>query len=143
VLERFGQGDCDYACNVLPPTFPDGLDTEVFSFQALECAWKEARLASEREHVTPYIWSRPEKFRLVNITHSVDLSGYRWTVDEPRDLEFVRAVYARLGKSGEMPFGMGDVLRLLAGEPHLRELNHGIRRNEGYALSVKQEDRPE
>ena len=101
VVERFAQGDLDYACNTLPPTFPDGLDTEVFSFTALERAWREARLASEREHVTPYIWKNPDNFRSANVRNSVDLSALRWTVDEAGDLEFVRAVYARLFRENQ------------------------------------------
>lgn len=136
VLERFLQGKVDYVCNTQPPTLPDGLDTEVFSFAALEQAWREARLASEREHVTPYIWKHPVKFRLANVANPVDLSGLRWTVDEPQDLEFVRAVYGRLYREDESPFGMGDVLALLEQEPSLCDINTGPARNEGYVQSV-------
>ncbi len=129
----------DYVSNTHPPTFPDGLDTEVFGFAALERAWRGATLASEREHVTPYIWNRPGEFRLANISHSRDLSALRWTVDEPRDLEFVRAIYARLG--AERLFTMDDVLRLLEADPSLEAINAGMARNEGYAKSVRS-DRP-
>ncbi|MGH9764062.1 MAG: cytidylyltransferase domain-containing protein, partial [Blastocatellia bacterium] len=66
VLERFLLGDCDYASNTLKATFPDGLDTEVFSVQALTRAWQEATLKSEREHVTPFIWKNVDKFRTAN-----------------------------------------------------------------------------
>ena len=80
--------------NVHPPTYPDGLDTEVIAAAALERAWREARPGSDREHVTPYIWSRPEEFRLANVGSAEDLSAHRWTVDDARDLAFVREVYA-------------------------------------------------
>ncbi|MBI4789816.1 MAG: glycosyltransferase family protein [Chloroflexi bacterium] len=139
VLARFLQGDVDYVCNTLPPTFPDGLDTEAFSFAALGRAWREARLTSEREHVTPYIWNHPAEFRIANVTHAVDLSRLRWTVDEPQDLEFVRAVYARLHCDGNPPFGMNDVLALLAREPTLTRINTGFARNEGYAKSLRED----
>jgi spore coat polysaccharide biosynthesis protein SpsF len=139
VLRRFEQGDVDYACNTNPPTFPDGLDTEIFSFAALERAWREARLTSEREHVTPHIWKNPIKFRLVNVANDVDLSALRWTVDEPQDLEFVRAVYSRLYCEGVLPFGLADVLALLEREPDLRDLNAGFARNEGYAQSLRED----
>jgi spore coat polysaccharide biosynthesis protein SpsF len=139
VLARFRQGDVDYACNTLPPTFPDGLDTEVFSFAILERAWQEAKLTSEREHVTPYIWKNPAKFRQANVLNEVDLSSLRWTVDEPQDLRFVRAVYARLHHEGASLFGMADILTLLEREPGLDNINTGFVRNEGYAKSLRED----
>ena len=74
-------------------SYPDGLDTEVFSFSALERAWHEASKTSEREHVTPYL--RSEKFRTANVENDSTFlyQHYRWTVDEAEDLEFIRAVY--------------------------------------------------
>jgi spore coat polysaccharide biosynthesis protein SpsF len=139
VLNRFRQGDVDYACNTQPPTFPDGLDTEVFSFEALERAWQAASLASEREHVTPYIWKNPTKFRQANVLNEIDLSALRWTVDEQQDLEFVRAVYARLHHEGASFYGMTDVLALLEREPGLGNINMGFARNEGYAKSLRED----
>ena len=96
VVRRFQRGDLDYASNVMVRSYPDGLDTEVFSFAALEKAWHEAAKTSEREHVTPYL--RSEKFRTANVEcDSTFLSQhYRWTVDEAEDLEFIRAVYRAL-----------------------------------------------
>jgi glutamate-1-semialdehyde 2,1-aminomutase/spore coat polysaccharide biosynthesis protein SpsF len=137
VVRRFREaaGRLDYVSNTQPPTFPDGQDTEVFSFAALDTAWREARLGSEREHVTPFIWKQPQRFRLANVAHVPDLSHLRWTVDEPADLEFVRAVYRRLG--AEQPFGLEDVLELLAREPALLDLNRSFTRNEGYAKSLR------
>ncbi len=139
VLKRFLEGNADYVSNTNPPTFPDGLDTEVFSFRALERAWREAERVSEREHVTPYIWKHPEKFRLENVANAIDLSDHRWTVDEACDLKFVRAIYARLNRDGESSFVLADVLDLLAREPHLSKLNRGIQRNEGYEVSLQNE----
>jgi spore coat polysaccharide biosynthesis protein SpsF (cytidylyltransferase family) len=129
--------DLDYASNVHPPTYPDGLDTEVFSRAALERAGQEAPLHSsrDREHVTPYIWERPERFRLANVEHHEDLSALRWTVDDARDLEFARAVYGALAPDGTRPFGMGDVLALLRARPSLGALNAGTRRNEFFDRS--------
>lgn len=139
VLARFldARGAFDYVSNTQPPTYPDGLDTEVFSFVALERAWREARLASDREHVTPYIYGRGE-FRLDNVSHAHDLSGLRWTVDVEEDLEFVRAVHARLGAMGDT-FGMEDVLELLRREPALEAINRGPARNEGYTRSLRED----
>jgi spore coat polysaccharide biosynthesis protein SpsF len=139
VLASFRRQECDYASNIHPPTFPDGLDTEVMSYEALEQAWMHARLPAEREHVTPYIWTAPQRFRVVNVTHQDDLSGHRWTVDEPADLEFVRRVYAAFGE-GCATFGMTDILALLSTQPDLVQVNAAYPRNAGYAVSVRDDD---
>src|SRR5262245_58715533 len=123
--------DVDYVSNIEPPTFPDGLDTEIVSAAALERAWREATLPSDREHVTTYIRDRRNNFRLRNVAHHEDLSAHRWTVDEPRDLEFVRRVYALLAPDGRRIFGMRETLDLLTARPDLSTLNAGIARNEG------------
>jgi len=138
VIQRYLTGDCDYAANTLKLTYPDGLDVEVFSYMALEKAWKEARWASEREHVTPYIRKNPDKFRLANVENEVNLSHLRWTVDEAKDLEFVRQVYGQLYKEDEI-FYMEDVLNLLGKHPELMEINKGIATNEGYAKSLRED----
>jgi spore coat polysaccharide biosynthesis protein SpsF (cytidylyltransferase family) len=130
-------GELDYVSNVHPPTYPDGLDTEVIGASALERAWREASPGSDREHVTPYVWGRPERFRLANVCGAEDLSGYRWTVDDARDLDFVRAVYRRLapGREPARPFGMNEVLDLVRACPEIAELNAGTLRNEGFERS--------
>ncbi|MBI4843589.1 MAG: glycosyltransferase family protein [Nitrospirae bacterium] len=136
VILKFLEGDFDYAANILPPSYPDGLDTEVFSFKALEKAWKEAGLPSEREHVTQYIIDHPELFRLSNIIKAgEDLSWMRWTVDHQEDLDFAREIFRRLHKPGRI-FYMNDILRLLEEEPGLLEMNKGFSRNEGYEISL-------
>ncbi len=134
VIDVFRSGEYDYVSNALEPTYPDGLDTEVFSIGALQRAWEEAGLVSEREHVTPYIWKNKSIFRTAAVRHTEDLSGFRWTVDEPGDLEFVRRIYAYFGAAD---FGMTDVLELLQREQGLSEINRGPRRNEGYEKSLR------
>lgn len=136
-IESLQEGDADFVSGGMKTTYPDGLDAAAFYMTVLEQAWREASLTSEREHVTPYIHHHPEKFRVKTIRHTVDLSHLRWTVDEPRDLEFVKAVYAYMG---EVPFGMNDVLDLLERHPELNRINTGITRNEGYLLSLEGDD---
>ena len=136
VVKYFMEGDYDYVSNTGPPTFPDGLDTEVFSSKALERAWREAKWQSEREHVTSYMRKHPELFRIGNVTYPQDLSSMRWTVDEPQDLEFVRTVYDHLES---MSSGMADVLDVLRRHPELMEINASIGRNEGYQKSVRED----
>lgn len=137
VVERFLRGDCDYASNVLRYTYPDGLDTEVFSFAALERAWREARKPSEREHVTPYL--RTDKFRTANVVSDTPVTPekYRWTVDHPADLEFVRSVYRAFSQNGE--FGLQDVFDLLKERPDLATIQAETIPNEGYYKSLYQQ----
>jgi len=134
VAGAFDPGRHDYVSNTVERSFPDGLDTEVFTFEALDRAWREAELASEREHVTPYVWKRPQIFRIGQVRQSPDLSAERWTVDEPRDLEFVRAVFREMGRP---MFGQRQLLGLLERKPGLRRLNAGIECNEGYRRSLR------
>ena len=141
LAEYLRRGDLDYISNVHPPMYPGGLDTEVFSRHALECAWREAELPSDREHVTPYIWRNPRIFNLANFPADTEpkQAHLRWTVDEGADLDFVRAVYARLYRGSI--FGMDAVLNLVAVEPDLVRINAGIERNEGYVRSLRADDR--
>ncbi|HEY2990939.1 MAG TPA: aminotransferase class III-fold pyridoxal phosphate-dependent enzyme [Candidatus Binatia bacterium] len=130
----------DYATNTLRSAYPDGLDVEVFSFAALERAWREATLAADREHVTSY-FRNSRGFRISDVSNGDDpaVGRFRWTVDHPSDLEFVRAVYARMRWFNGCGFGYRDVLRLLSEEPRLMALNEGAVRNEGYYLSLAKE----
>ena len=128
----------DYASNTLTPSYPDGLDVEAMRMATLEAAWREAALPSEREHVTPFIWSRPQRFSLVNVRGEPDLSALRWTVDTPEDYAFVARIYDAL-YPGRPDFGTDDVLALLRRQPTLGELNAGRARNEGYAKSIEQD----
>jgi glutamate-1-semialdehyde aminotransferase/spore coat polysaccharide biosynthesis protein SpsF (cytidylyltransferase family)/predicted dehydrogenase len=137
VVRRFERGDLDYASNAMVRSYPDGLDTEVFSFSALERAWHEAGKTSEREHVTPYL--RSDKFRTGNVeNNSAALyQHYRWTVDEAQDLEFIRAVYKAL--RDKESFGMEDVLELIEKNPGLETMNSEIVSNRGYYKSLFEE----
>jgi glutamate-1-semialdehyde aminotransferase/spore coat polysaccharide biosynthesis protein SpsF (cytidylyltransferase family) len=137
VLARFERGDCDYVSNVFRYTYPDGLDTEVFSFAALERAWREAAKPSEREHVTPYF--RAENFRTANVESETPVSpaDYRWTVDNPADLEFVRKVYEAVG--AERDFGFQEVFDLLKERPDLATIQVETITNEGYYKSLYQQ----
>lgn len=96
VVGAFGEGECDFASNTIVRTFPRGLDVEVMSRRVLEEAAREAVLPREREHVTPFLRARPDRYRLKNVADAIDRSSLRWTVDEPADFEFVRRVYERL-----------------------------------------------
>jgi spore coat polysaccharide biosynthesis protein SpsF (cytidylyltransferase family) len=127
--------DNDYTSNCHEPSLPDGLDAEVMRMSALETAWREAHLPSEREHVTPYLRKHPDRFRIGSWKHPIDLSHHRWTVDEPEDFLFVSAVYEALYPN-DPAFGMQEVLTLMAHQPQLKGINARFRRNEGFEKSL-------
>ncbi|MFZ0300592.1 MAG: glycosyltransferase family protein [Candidatus Sulfotelmatobacter sp.] len=114
----------DYASNALERTYPRGLDTEVMTFAALECAWTEARQAYQREHVTPFLYQHPERFKILSVTGDHDYSQHRWTLDTPEDLEFLRVVYARGVNRQDLTWQ--DVLNIVEGEPELAEINRHV-----------------
>lgn len=138
VVEHLLQSGVDYVANVDPPTFPDGLDVEVFKFPALKRAWKEARLISEREHVTPYIRNNPQLFSRDNLRNERDFSNMRWTVDEAEDFELVRRIYEELYPR-KADFSTDDILNLLARQPYLNDINSKFKRNEGYQKSLEED----
>jgi spore coat polysaccharide biosynthesis protein SpsF len=130
--------DIDYCSNVIEPSYPEGLDVEVLRFSVLARAHAEARLPSEREHVTPYIWKNPQIFRLHNFRYFRDLSGWRWTVDKPADLEFVRIIFGHFACQPLVPFT--EVIAYLESNPHVMRINQGTVRGEGYLKSILSDD---
>lgn len=125
VIEQFLNIDCDYCSNSLKRTYPRGLDTEVFSFDVLAKAWREAKKDYEREHVTPYIIENPEKFKLINVSNDIDLSQHRWTLDMKEDFEFIKEVYQKIYPEKHI-FFMDDILELLNREPELIDINKHV-----------------
>lgn len=114
------------ASNVVDRTYPRGLGVEVISFSTLECLQNQVKNQSCREHVTLYIYKHPEKFEIVRIKRDVNLSGFRWTVDEEDDLRFVREVYKRLYREDKI-FLMDEVVVLIEKEPRLKKINGYVR----------------
>lgn len=125
----------NYASNTLQPTYPDGLDVEVFTFASLEQAWHEAKLPSEREHVTPYIKHQPLSG---NYRYSPDLSDIRLTLDEPADYELIQQIYAALYPINP-DFSFEDMMVWLAKNLRLLKLNQQFMRDEGYAKSLRED----
>lgn len=130
-IRTFTAGQLDYLSNVAPPSYPDGLDIEVFSRQALERAAQETSDAFDHEHVTPYL-RKPGKFHVGNIAHTQDLSSLRWTVDEPADYDVIAQVFAYFAP--DIHFGWQDVLALQEAQPAIFAANHTLMRNEGAAM---------
>lgn len=126
----------DYTTNTIEHTYPDGEDVEVFKFSALKKAWEDAALPSEHEHVTPYIWKRPEIFKLCNLKSDKNLGNMRWTIDNIEDYDFIKNVYKHLFNKNEY-FGMFEIIEFLKNNPEIEKINSHICRNEGYINSLK------
>ncbi|MEW6989361.1 NTP transferase domain-containing protein [Colwelliaceae bacterium 6441] len=113
----------DYTSNCTHPTFPDGLDTEVFTFSALEQAFKNATSPEEREHVTPYLYHENTKNVCRELRHPDNLSHLRWTVDQPEDFTLIETIYKNLYPKNPK-FRFCDILTLINTQPQLSEINH-------------------
>ncbi len=133
-IEKFHSNSYDYVTNTLPRTFPYGTETEVFTFEALQIAWNRAKKPSEREHVTPYFYNNPDKFKIANLSYSKNVSFLRWTVDKQTDLELVRTIISKIKKT---PILMVDIINLLTKEPQLIDINRDHVLDEGHLKSLK------
>ena len=127
VIEFYLQNDStyDFVSNLHPATYPDGFDVEVMPFSVLETAWREASRPMEREHTTPFIWERPDRFRVGNVSYAngEDLSmTHRFTIDYPDDYAFIRRVYEELFVENPV-FGLSAILDLLERKPDIFEIN--------------------
>lgn len=111
--------------------FPDGLDAECFGFATLERAWREATAKEDREHVTPYIWRVPGRFRLGGIRPEKDYSTLRWTVDTAEDMRVAERMYSALYSETEI-FGIHDMLYYLTRHPEVTVINQSAISYEGY-----------
>jgi len=117
-------GGFAYCSNLHPATYPDGQDVEVFGFPALASAWREAVDRAEREHTTPFLWRRPERFRLGNVTWETgaDCSAtHRVVLDYLEDYAVIRSTYEALAPQGG--FGVQDVVDFLDAHPDVAALN--------------------
>ncbi|MDP3563635.1 MAG: glycosyltransferase family protein [Methanoregula sp.] len=134
IVREARKGGYDYVSNTDPPTFPDGLDVEVFTPKSLETAHLSATLMSDREHVTPFIRRDPQN-RKMNVSCEEDLSYLRWTLDTREDYAFLTGVYDNLlGEEGT--FSYRDVLSIIEKKPELLSINNMFHRNEGYEKSL-------
>ena len=129
------KGECDYiSTGRIISTFPDGMDTEIFSFRVLETAWKEAKLPSEREHVTPFIWNHPERFKVIEVKNGRDLSAVRLTLDEPNDYLVLKDVVANVPE-----LSMENIVSYLKEHPEVTAKNAPIIRDAGYFKSLRED----
>jgi len=133
--------DIDFVSNTvpLPCLYPDGMDVEVFSMKLLKESHHEAKLPSEREHVTFYMW-KTGKYRTYRLDPAEDISQYRFTVDYIQDFEIIKAVLGGLYIKNKT-FSLGDLIEFMHANPHLGDLQKNIVRNEGWQNSFKKDQK--
>ena len=134
-IEQF-EHDSDYMGD-LEESFPDGEDIEIIKFSALKKSWKEAALASEREHVTLYIRKHPELFKIQQLNCPIPgIGDKRWTLDEEGDYKLISAIYDYFISRQKEDFVTEDILAFLASNKELEQLNSKYIRNEGALKSM-------
>lgn len=118
----------DYMSNfdVVPNTFPRGMDIEILTFSALEKTYKEAIKGYEREHVTPYIYENIDKFKIQGFMNNEDFSKYRFTLDTVDDLKAISTIYNYLYDENEM-FGLGEIINLIKTNNFIEKINKDIK----------------
>ena len=121
----------NFVFNNNPPTFPEGLDVEIFDFNSLKTANNESTSLFEREHVTQYFFKNLERFKHINLTSTDNYSSLRWTIDTSYDLKMTEIVYESLYKKNQI-FLYQDILNLIKQKPHIAKINSNIERSDMY-----------
>tara|TARA_B100000029_G_C17552974_1_gene950752 strand:- start:203 stop:1486 length:1284 start_codon:yes stop_codon:yes gene_type:complete len=134
IINYYLNNNYDYVSNVLPPTFPDGLDAEVFSLKTLKKINQDAKKKYYREHVTSYLVGN-KNFKVANIENKIDLSHLRWTIDYPKDLELIRKIYSNFSIS-KKKVNLKNVLNFLEKNPKYYKINSHISRNDGFKKAL-------
>jgi spore coat polysaccharide biosynthesis protein SpsF len=139
VVKALLDNPVDFTCNRLPPpfarTFPIGLDVEACTFEALGNAWKNATAKHDREHVMPYLYEVPGRFRVKQMQNDVDYGNLRWTLDTPEDLELLREVIKRLDNRND--FSWHEVLAFFVKDPDLARINSSVIHKTMYDVEKK------
>jgi spore coat polysaccharide biosynthesis protein SpsF (cytidylyltransferase family) len=127
----------DKSKNLSGYPYPIGLNAQIFSFFALEKTWNDAKLPSEREHVSPYMMKNPDEFRQFHLRNPIKIPPLRLTIDKEEDLELFRNI---ISKISERPILLHHILELYSNEPKLFEINIHIDPLEGYNKSIKYDE---
>ena len=135
IISIFNKNNYDYVSNTIKPTFPDGLDVEIFSFDALKRAWKKAKSKHDREHVTQYI-IKNKKFKKYNFEYKKNLSNLRLTIDEKIDLKQIEIILSHF--KNKKYFGIKEIYELYKKNKKVFLINSSINRNEGSKLNLGQ-----
>lgn len=136
IISEYKNHKCDFATNTLYRTFPYGTEVEVFSFEALEKAWKNAKKPSEREHVTPFIRDSHNGFTLINIENSDNFSHLRYTIDRIEDYRLVKEIARNIDTR---PVLIQNIIDLYKKKPSIFEINRNVE-HDGYLKSLKKDE---
>ena len=136
VVDKYKNQKCDFATNTIYRTFPYGTEVEVFSFETLEKTWKNAKMPSEREHVTPFIRDPQNGFKLTNTEYQKDLSHLRYTVDRVEDLKLVKEIVKNILTR---PILIQNILDLYKNKPEIFEVNKNVK-HDGHLSSIKKDE---
>ncbi len=137
VIKIFNSSNYDYVTNFKPYTFPYGTEVEIFNFKSLEKCWKESKLPSEREHVTPYIYKNEKKFTIFNVQNKKNLSNLRWEVDRIEDLILVKKLVSLIKSR---PILTKDIIKIWKKYPYMFLENIQNDSNEGYDKSLRDDE---
>ena len=136
VITKFFNENVDYSTNTMPPTYPDGLDVEVFNFKSLYLAWKASRKNKDlREHVTTYI-RKNSSLKKTNLEYESDYSFLRLTLDDLNDLKVIRNVLDQFNDIYN--FNISEIVKLYKKNKKLFDMNIDTKRNEGSDMSIGQ-----
>lgn len=135
VIELLIEGKLDFAYNNNPPSFPEGLDVEVFTMNALERAFIHASSDFEKEHVTQFFYRNKDDFKQANYCNEIDLSYLRWTIDTEIDYKMASIIYKELYKEGKI-FLMNDILSFLKNKPSIAMINSNVQRSNMYKNKI-------
>lgn len=136
VITSYLEKNVDYCSNTVPPEtskWPDGSDVEIFSFEILELAHKNASEAADREHVTFYFWKKNfDKFNTYQLSNNKNWSNYRFTVDHPEDYDAVRLIVDQFYQNNQPNFDTKDIINFLDSQPEIKALNNKFSFGEGW-----------
>lgn len=132
IIKKLFDENLDLSTNVFPPSYPEGLDCEVFTFNVLQTMEKITNDPYNREHVTPYIYNNPDKFKIGNVTSSRQLSSYRWTIDNKEDYDMVNEIYKKRKDRSKGILLMEEILEILEENPKIASINSDVKRSGMY-----------
>ncbi len=132
VVNKLIDENLDLVTNNFPPTFPEGLDCEAFTFETLRTMEKTATDSFDREHVTQFVYRNPERFRIGNVSFEKNLSKFRWTIDTMEDYEMIKAIYSRRKTKKGTILLMKEILEILSDNPDIYRINSSVKRSAMY-----------
>ena len=132
VVKKLTEENLDLVTNNNPPSFPEGLDCEAFTFKTLQIMENEAEDSFEREHVTQYVYHNANKFRIGNVESDKDLSFLRWTIDTKEDYEMVNRIYEKRASGNTGILLMDEILKILDRHPEISRMNSQVKRSTMY-----------